>query len=125
MGYYSGKLGYEAYGDSTDWKNFQNNPMPQWDELPENIRQAWCAASNVIQNDYAQNKLGEVEEFLTSMNDDDDQFVSDFIESQKAIILSLQARLRINADRMSPEHIGTLAKAIGDCVIAANNIHGV
>ncbi len=36
---------YEAYGAVTDHKNFQGNPMPAFDDLPEQIREAWIAAS--------------------------------------------------------------------------------
>lgn len=36
---------YEAYGGYTDWKNFQGNPMPQWNELPERIQKAWETAA--------------------------------------------------------------------------------
>lgn len=39
------KAAYEAYGDFTDNKNFQGNPMPKWEDLPDKIRGAWQAAS--------------------------------------------------------------------------------
>lgn len=35
---------YQAYGKSTDFKNFQGNPMPAWQDLPEGIQKAWIAA---------------------------------------------------------------------------------
>lgn len=35
---------YQAYGQVTEFKNFQSNPMPPWDELPATIQQAWAAA---------------------------------------------------------------------------------
>lgn len=37
--------GYEAYAESSGNKNFQGNPMPTWDELPEPIRHHWRAAA--------------------------------------------------------------------------------
>ncbi len=38
------RVAYEAYAADSDWKNYQGNPMPQWQDLPENIRQHWRAA---------------------------------------------------------------------------------
>jgi len=38
------KAAYAAYGEVVGWKNFQGNPMPQFHELPEAIRQAWDSA---------------------------------------------------------------------------------
>lgn len=32
---------YRVYGDSAEWKNYQDNKMPEWDELPENIQKHW------------------------------------------------------------------------------------
>jgi hypothetical protein len=40
-----GKLSYTAYGKVTDFKNFQGDPMPAWDDLPAKIREAWQAAA--------------------------------------------------------------------------------
>lgn len=36
---------YEAYGRRTDFKNFQGNPMPKWEDLPPIIKEAWIVAS--------------------------------------------------------------------------------
>lgn len=36
---------YDAYGQSAGWKNFQGNPMPTWEELPNNIRANWSASA--------------------------------------------------------------------------------
>jgi len=36
---------YNAYGETTNFKNFQGNPMPAWEELPESIQKAWIAAA--------------------------------------------------------------------------------
>jgi hypothetical protein len=35
---------YARYGAVTDFKNFQGNPMPKFDELPDTIKRAWEAA---------------------------------------------------------------------------------
>lgn len=42
------KIGYQAYGDKADWKNYQGLPMPAWDDLPENIKIYWQAAVKAI-----------------------------------------------------------------------------
>lgn len=43
------RVAYHAYGSVTDWKNYQGNPMPEFDNLPPKIREAWEAfASRVL-----------------------------------------------------------------------------
>lgn len=42
------KAGYEAYGKTTDNKNYQGLPMPKFDELPEAIVNGWIAAAKQI-----------------------------------------------------------------------------
>ena len=42
------RIAYAAYGRTTGFKNFQGNPMPVFDDLPENIREAWTNAARVI-----------------------------------------------------------------------------
>lgn len=39
------KQAYCAYGDEAEWKNYQGKLMPDWDDLPENIRRYWHAAT--------------------------------------------------------------------------------
>ena len=39
------RVAYRGYGETTDFKNFQGNPMPAWDDLPEKIRAAWINAA--------------------------------------------------------------------------------
>jgi len=36
---------YEAYNQVSNWKNYQGLPMPQWDDLPANVRDAWLASA--------------------------------------------------------------------------------
>lgn len=43
-----GKELYAAYGESTGWKNFQGNAMPDWESLPGGIRQAWGAVAAAV-----------------------------------------------------------------------------
>lgn len=42
------RVAYAAYGNSTGHLNYQGNPMPTWDELPERIRTAWIAAARAV-----------------------------------------------------------------------------
>lgn len=42
------KIGYRAYGETTEYKNYQGLPMPTWEELPPRIQQAWIAASSAV-----------------------------------------------------------------------------
>lgn len=39
---------YDAYGATTDHKNYQGLPMPTWGALPEKIQAAWRAAASRI-----------------------------------------------------------------------------
>ncbi len=39
---------YRAYGQVTDFKNYQGLPMPTWEELPVKIREAWIAAAKKV-----------------------------------------------------------------------------
>lgn len=36
---------YDAYGASTNYRNFMGNPMPAWADLPEGVRNAWVATA--------------------------------------------------------------------------------
>ena len=42
------RIAYTAYGRITDFKNFQGDPMPEFDKLPDKIKQAWSSAANTI-----------------------------------------------------------------------------
>jgi hypothetical protein len=42
------KIAYHAYGQTTDFKNYQGLPMPEWDELPPKIQLAWANSSEVV-----------------------------------------------------------------------------
>lgn len=41
-------LAYNAYGDSRDWKTFNGDEMPQWDEQSSELREAWKAAAQAV-----------------------------------------------------------------------------
>lgn len=42
------RIAYTAYGRVTDFKNFRGDPMPAFDDLPDQIKQAWSKAANTI-----------------------------------------------------------------------------
>lgn len=42
------KLAYAAYGRTTDFKNFQGSPMPNWGDLGDTIQAAWVSAANAV-----------------------------------------------------------------------------
>lgn len=46
---------YNAYGKTTDYKNFQGLPMPLWDDLPYRIKDAWMAAVAAVTNQINEN----------------------------------------------------------------------
>lgn len=42
------RIGYNAYGDKAEWKNYAGDPMPQWEELPQHIRDKWRSAAKAM-----------------------------------------------------------------------------
>ena len=42
------QIAYAAYGEATNFKNFRGDPMPPFEELPEQIQKAWCFAAIAI-----------------------------------------------------------------------------
>lgn len=42
------KVAYRAYGETTDFKNFRGEPMPEWNDLGERIQKAWVAAASAV-----------------------------------------------------------------------------
>ena len=44
------QVAYAAYGERTGFKNYQDRPMPSWDQLGETIQEAWIAAALAVQN---------------------------------------------------------------------------
>ena len=47
---------YTAYGQVTSFKNFKGDPMPEFDELPETIQEAWIAAVTEAVSYYCKQK---------------------------------------------------------------------
>ena len=41
-------IAYDAYGATTDYKNYLGLPMPEWEDLPETIKKAWWAAAQAV-----------------------------------------------------------------------------
>jgi hypothetical protein len=48
--YSTARKAYHAYGKVTDFKNFRGEPMPEFDALPEKIKEAWLAATNCVKD---------------------------------------------------------------------------
>lgn len=42
------ELAYRAYGQATNFKNFQGKAMPEWADLPESIQLAWFSAARAV-----------------------------------------------------------------------------
>ncbi len=58
------KAAYAAYGEVVGWKNFRGDPMPQFNELPDVIQQAWDGACEGALRHWLDN------EFKDAVNDD-------------------------------------------------------
>jgi hypothetical protein len=44
----TGQYAYEAYAAAVNYRNYQGGMMPQWLELPEEIRNAWREAAHAV-----------------------------------------------------------------------------
>lgn len=42
------EMAYNAYGNTTNFKNYKGELMPKYSELPEDIKTAWVAAANMV-----------------------------------------------------------------------------
>lgn len=42
----SGKDLYQVYGSVVDFKNYQGNSMPEWEDLPLKIIETWNAVAD-------------------------------------------------------------------------------
>lgn len=56
------KRAYHAYGQTTDFKNYQGLPMPEFDNLTPIIKEAWATAAVSIWN-YALDRVRQGELF--------------------------------------------------------------
>jgi hypothetical protein len=45
---YYAKLAFNAYGDKANWKTWNNLPMPQWNEVGEEVQSRWIAAVKAV-----------------------------------------------------------------------------
>ena len=51
MGKSLGQIGYEAYGEEADWKAYNGERMPEWDDLPSHIHRKWEVAAESIESE--------------------------------------------------------------------------
>lgn len=57
------KAMYLSYGETTEFKNYQGNPMPDWKDLTPKIQGAWEAAAcraigyMIVEQQYEDNRL--------------------------------------------------------------------
>ncbi|MYV56498.1 hypothetical protein [Streptomyces sp. SID3212] len=40
-----GRVAYAAYGQTTDGRTYDDQPLPTWEELSDRTRAAWAAAA--------------------------------------------------------------------------------
>ena len=52
------RLAYEAYAEHQGWKNYQGNPIPTWDVVRQDIKDAWGAAASKVLDLYTDPKQG-------------------------------------------------------------------
>ncbi len=43
-----GRIAYVAYGVQRNFRTHDDRPMPEWKELPDEIKAAWIAAAGAI-----------------------------------------------------------------------------
>ena len=44
----NGRTAYRAYCDAVDWRSVKGEPLPQWEQLPQPIREAWSASAKQV-----------------------------------------------------------------------------
>lgn len=49
------QIAYEAYCDQREWKAFNGDALPQWDKVPEYIKDAWWEAAEAVGNKVTDN----------------------------------------------------------------------
>lgn len=42
------RMAFEAYAEHQDWKNYQGLPIPTWDAVRQDIKDAWEVAIQVV-----------------------------------------------------------------------------
>jgi len=42
------KLAYNAYGETTEWRNHRGDPMPCWEDLGERVQTCWQVAAGAV-----------------------------------------------------------------------------
>lgn len=42
------QMAYEAYAEHQGWKNFQGNPIPPWQDVRQDIKDAWDVAIQTV-----------------------------------------------------------------------------
>jgi hypothetical protein len=43
-----GQVGYEAYADAQQWKNYQGLPIPAWEQVRSDIKAAWEVGAEAV-----------------------------------------------------------------------------
>lgn len=43
-----GRVAYQAYADDAGWKAFNGDMLPNWEDLPSEIRQHWEVAAAAV-----------------------------------------------------------------------------
>jgi hypothetical protein len=94
---------YRAYGQTTDFKNYQGNPMPAWDDLTEKIREAWVAASTAAACHHDPVTTSPADT-TTPLGDEDEVMLAENIARLRYVAASLERRENLSfAVAVSPE----------------------
>jgi hypothetical protein len=43
-----GQVAYEAYAELREWRSFDGYRIPAWDQMREDLRDAWNAAADAV-----------------------------------------------------------------------------
>lgn len=94
---------YRAYGQTTDFKNYQGLPMPAWDDLPEKIREAWVNASTAAACHHDPVTVSPADA-TTPLGDEDEAMLAENIARLRYVAASLERRENVSfAMAVSPE----------------------
>lgn len=69
------RIAYKKYGQVTDFKNYQGFPMPEFDALPDKIKEAWEQASLAAHAVGYYEAMSEMKEHVDEMQENIDEAI--------------------------------------------------
>lgn len=59
-----GKFAFEVYAECRQNKTFDGKLIPKWDNLPLDIREAWCVSAVMVIEEYSKQMIIKVKDII-------------------------------------------------------------